>query len=203
MARTPRTPARACSTAPSAGLGLDEHQAAAYVPVAGLQVTAATQPRPPGRGDRAGPRPVLATGEASERERDEPATADEIVAREHGGDRVAAHRGPPRRARARGIVGVSGSVRGRGSLCPSPSTDPELRLSPPSPQPLVQLARGSKLLRGKFPAGAVARATEPPAVDRSSPRGHPLGAVKPRGERHAQDEHAAAGPQTDSWTRPR
>jgi len=66
------------------------------------------------------------------------------------------------------------------------------------PQLRQQLARGSKSLRGKFPATAVARAAEPPAVALSSPPGHLLGAVKPRVERHAHDERAAAGPQTNS-----
>jgi hypothetical protein len=65
------------------------------------------------------------------------------------------------------------------------------------PQLRQQLARGSKRLRGKFPASTVARAGEPPAVDLSSPPGHPLGAVKPR-ERGADHERAAAGPQTHS-----
>ena len=73
----------------------------------------------------------------------------------------------------------------------------ELRFLPRSPSAAQQLARGSKPLRGKFPAYAVARAAEPPAVDLSSPTGHLLEAIKPRGERRAAAQRAA-GPRNDS-----
>jgi hypothetical protein len=46
-------------------------------------------------------------------------------------------------------------------------------------QLLEQLTRGSKPLRGKVAAATVARATEPSAVEFSSPAGHLLEAVKP------------------------
>ena len=66
------------------------------------------------------------------------------------------------------------------------------RLDPP--QLRQQLARGSKPLRGERPAATVARAAEPPAVDLSSPAGHLLEALRPRGDRHAAHGRAA-GPQ--------
>jgi len=49
------------------------------------------------------------------------------------------------------------------------------------PQLRQQLARGSKPLWGEHPATTAARAAEPPTVGLSSPPGHLLGAVKPRG----------------------
>jgi len=65
------------------------------------------------------------------------------------------------------------------------------------PQLRQQLAWGSKPLRGEYPAAAVARAAEPPAVDLSSPPGHLLEATKPRGDRRAAEQHAA-GPRNHS-----
>jgi hypothetical protein len=64
-------------------------------------------------------------------------------------------------------------------------------------QLLTQLTRGSKPLRGEHPPATVARAAEPPTVDLSTPPGHPLGAVTPRGERRAAEQRAA-GPRNDS-----